>query len=197
MVVSVAPVELDAIAGVAQTDSVRVDSHVARDVGADVVARDHVVRGGRRRWTRTPLPPLAEITLRAAGVVPPTMLLESADQLDAVAGVPEGKLAGRVGADEVARDQRCSRRVGDGRWLWTRTPTPVLPEITFARPGDRTAHGVTRGVEDLDAAAEVPQRHAAGAVGADQVPLDQVARGARGRCARPGDLDAQAGYCPR
>ena len=119
------------------------------------VARDDVPRRGRRA---------ADRVARRAVV-----------DLDAVAPLPTAAVPVAFGADEVARDQL---PVVPAPVI--STPSPVLPEITLPAPGRRVAADrVVRGaVVWTRTPASVADRERAGDVGADQVPFDQVARGA-------------------
>ena len=125
-------------------------------------------------WIWMPLPALPEMTLRAPGSVPPTMLPEAPWAI----ATPSPRLA---------------RPLAAGRSVPTRFPATTLPEVPAsvevdavpAVPGDQIsqarpgpADGVARGpAADRDAVDRIAQAPRARSIGAQGVPLDEVADG--------------------
>ena len=159
---------------------------LAGGVGADQVALDQVAVASEPSSQRPqpvfgsapPKPTLPEMRLPAPAAVPPIVLSRGDDE-DAPQVVQRLR-PGDVGADLVALDQVAGRVADDlhavGAAGHDVGGAGVVPPIVLpvAPPDDRIP------------AACVANRHGPGDVGADQVALDEVARG--GRC-RQSQLD--------
>ncbi len=120
---------------------------------------------------RTPSWRLPEITLRAAAVVPPMVLLWAPiDDVHAVVGVGHGGVARDVGADEVVRD-----RVAVGAGVADVDAPGLVARDHVVVAGCRVADEVVGGLAvDQHAVLAVAQRGGPVGVDADEVVLDEV-----------------------